>query len=79
MYSRGGSLPETEIYFSDNGGFSFQDMNSDILVSGWGKGVKKPKVEVALGGPTLLVPWVINAEDKEGHLLQYCGHSQWLL
>ncbi|XP_005371195.2 cation channel sperm-associated protein subunit delta [Microtus ochrogaster] len=31
VYSRGGSLPETEIYFSDNGGFSFQDMNSDIL------------------------------------------------
>ncbi|XP_041911209.1 cation channel sperm-associated protein subunit delta [Arvicola amphibius] len=31
VYFRGGSLPRTRIYFSDNGGFSFQDLNSDVL------------------------------------------------
>lgn len=47
VYLRGGLLPGTEIYFSDNGALSFQGMNSDTLVSGWGKG----EAEVALGRP----------------------------
>lgn len=39
-YLRGGPLPRTKIYFSDNGGFAFQSLASEKLVSGWGRRVK---------------------------------------
>lgn len=39
-YFRGGQLPWTNIYFSDNGGFSFQYLVSEKLVSGWGKSME---------------------------------------
>lgn len=80
VYLRGDVLPRTKIYFSDNGGYSFQDLNRNSLVSEtvspetvWGKGVKSLRWRWLWGGPALHVQWVINAEGKEGHLLGYCG------
>lgn len=33
-------MPGTNIYFSNNGGFSFELLNSDRLVRDWGKQIE---------------------------------------
>lgn len=38
-------MPGTNIYFSNNGGFSFELLNSDRLVRDWGKQIES-RVEV---------------------------------
>ena len=48
-YIRGGQMPRTNIYLSENGGFTFRLMDTDKLVRVWGKS----RVEAAREGPHL--------------------------
>lgn len=77
-YLRGGQIPGNNIYFSDNGGFSFQLMNTDKLVCGWGKRVQSKEWWWLQEVPTSLVYHAVNTGGKERHLLQCYSHGQWL-